>query len=97
MKGGFIQVSRCVKLISLSNPTEYLPMDETFSPIYHRLNQVIKYRAIHPEGLVPPPSDIIIGPMRPPYDLLETMKPYLEGLKNSANVKKGETISIQPE
>lgn len=67
-------------------------MDETYSPIYHRLNQVIKYRAIHPEGFVPPPSDVILGPMRPPDDLLETVKPYLEGLKTSSNVKKGETI-----
>ena len=72
-----------------SNAVEYLPMENTYSPIYHRLNQVTKYRAIHPDSPVPPPPDALIKPSKPPDELLEKAKSYLQELREAANVKHG--------
>lgn len=64
-------------------------MDETYSPIYHRIIQVTKYRAVHPEAPVPSPPDIIRKPSKPPQELLEKAQVQLQRLEEAANVKKG--------
>jgi ATP-dependent DNA helicase 2 subunit 2 len=38
-------------------PTEYMPIEETYSPMVHRLNQAIRQRAIHPGEPITPPSE----------------------------------------
>lgn len=65
-------------------------MDETYSPIYHRLNQVIKHRAVFPEGAIPPPTEAVLKGSRPPEELLEKVVSQLERLQAAADVKKGE-------
>jgi ATP-dependent DNA helicase 2 subunit 2 len=39
-------------------PTEYIPIEETYSPMVHRLNQAIRQRAVHPDAPVIPPSEL---------------------------------------
>lgn len=69
-------------------PAEYLPPDETFSPMIHRINQVIKHRVIHPDSDPPEPYEIITRYLKPPADLAKAAKPALEKVLAAADVKK---------
>lgn len=64
-------------------------MDETYSPTLHRLNQAIRFRAVHPLDPIPPPYDIITKYLHPPEGLTQSTVPYIEKLKEAADVKKG--------
>lgn len=68
-------------------PAEYASLDETFSPKLHRINQVIKHRAIFPDKDVPEPHDILLRYANPPADLVEKAEPALARLKNAADIK----------
>jgi ATP-dependent DNA helicase 2 subunit 2 len=70
------------------NPTEYAAMDETYNPILHRIHQVIKHRAVHPDAEPPPPIEILTRYSMPPDDLLKSAQPALERTIEAANVKK---------
>lgn len=68
-------------------PAEYAALDETFSPKLHRLNQVIKHRAMFPDKEPPEPHDILLRYSNPPSDLIEQAKPALARLKDAADIK----------
>ncbi|RHZ68144.1 ATP-dependent DNA helicase 2 subunit KU80 [Aspergillus thermomutatus] len=70
------------------NPVEGLPIDDSFSPVLHRIDSAIRYRAIHPNDPVPPPSENLTRLSQPPPDLVEKSKRYLEKLMAAADVKK---------
>jgi len=72
-----------------SNPTEYAALGNTYSPMLHRLKQVIQHRAIRPNGTVPPAYEILTKYMHPPDELVETAMPYVEKVREAADVKKG--------
>ncbi len=42
------------------NPTEYMPIDETFSPIVHRVQQAIRHRAIHPDKKITETAEVLL-------------------------------------
>lgn len=88
---GYVLSRRTVRLgaNSARNPAEYAAMDNTYSPMLHRLNQVVRYRAVHPEGQVPPPFDILMKYMNPPDELMEKAMPFVERVRTAADVKKG--------
>ncbi|EME48779.1 hypothetical protein DOTSEDRAFT_67726 [Dothistroma septosporum NZE10] len=67
---------------------EYAHFDETFSPMLHRLNQVIKHRAVYPEAGIPEPYDLLVKYAHPPEDLVEKARPALEKVIKAAEVKK---------
>lgn len=75
-----------------SNPTEYMPMEETFSPVLHRVDQAIRWRAVHPDEPVPPPYEILTRFSKQPEELQVKAKRYLEKLVAAAEVKKGKYI-----
>ncbi|GAB7365487.1 hypothetical protein MBLNU230_g6560t1 [Neophaeotheca triangularis] len=68
--------------------TEYAPMEDTYSIMLHRLNQVIKHRAVHPDDEPPPPYEILTQYSQPPSELLEQARPALDALAAAADVKK---------
>ncbi|KAI9775918.1 MAG: ATP-dependent DNA helicase II subunit 2 [Geoglossum umbratile] len=70
------------------NPTEYIQTDETYSPLLHRINQAVRWRAVHPWDPVPPISEILTKYAHPPQELLELAKENLENLAAAADVKK---------
>ncbi|SLM37327.1 ku family dna [Lasallia pustulata] len=70
------------------NPTEYMPMEETFSPVLHRVDQAIRWRAVHPDEPVPPPYEILTRFSKQPEELQVKAKRYLEKLVAAAEVKK---------
>jgi ATP-dependent DNA helicase 2 subunit 2 len=80
-------------LILFSNPAEYMPMNETYSPILHRIDQAVRWRAIHPDEPIPPPYEILTRYSQPPNALVTRAKSHLERSIAAADVKKGTTIS----
>ena len=70
------------------NPTEYMQITDTFSPILHRLDQAVRWRAVHTDAPIPPPAEILIRYTKAPDLLLENSKQQLERLSSVANIKK---------
>ncbi|KAI9774426.1 MAG: ATP-dependent DNA helicase II subunit 2 [Geoglossum simile] len=70
------------------NPTEYMQTDETYSPLLHRINQAIRWRAVHPLDPVPPAYEILTKYAHPPQDLLNLARKNLKDLTAAADVKK---------
>lgn len=77
------------ELIGWRKPSEYMPMTETFSPVLHRIDQAVRWRAVHPTEPVPPPYEILTRYSTPPDDLVSQSKKRLEKLMAAADVKKG--------
>lgn len=66
-------------------------MVDTYSPVLHRLDQAIRWRAVHPTEPVPPPYEILTRYSKPPEELVAKSKRKVEKLVTAANVKKGES------
>ncbi|KAI9717745.1 MAG: ATP-dependent DNA helicase II subunit 2 [Candelaria pacifica] len=69
-------------------PEEYMMMEDTFSPVLHRIDQVVRWRAVHPTEPIPPPYEILTKYSRPPVELEEKARPALKDLMAAADVKK---------
>ncbi|KAJ9221879.1 hypothetical protein DTO027B5_4632 [Paecilomyces variotii] len=70
------------------NVTETMSFDDSFSPLLHRIDHAIRWRAIHPNEPVPPPPERLTKLAHPPEELQERAKKYLERLVSAADVKK---------
>ena len=70
------------------NPAEYMNMSDTYSPVLHRIDQAVRWRAVHPTEPVPPPYEILTRYSNPPEDLVAGAKRKLEKLIATADVKK---------
>ncbi|KAM0334294.1 hypothetical protein ACHAQA_001317 [Verticillium albo-atrum] len=68
--------------------TEYAPLDESFNPVIHRINQVVRNQAIKPEGDIEPIPPILVRYAEPPEDLLAKAKGEMKALIKAAEVKK---------
>ncbi|KAF4629482.1 hypothetical protein G7Y89_g8662 [Cudoniella acicularis] len=69
-------------------PTEYMKIDETYSPVVHRINQAIRNRAVYPTEPVDPPPDILMKWSNPPPELVKSSASKLEKLVEAASVKR---------
>lgn len=78
-----------------SNPTEYMPIDDTYSPIVHRINQAIRRRGVQPNEAVTAPADILTKYSIPPPELVSDAVTELEKLVKAADVKKGKLFPSQ--
>ncbi|GAQ39282.1 ATP-dependent DNA helicase II subunit 2 [Aspergillus niger] len=70
------------------DPTESLPIDDSFSPVLHRIDSAVRHRAIHPNDPIPPPAPVLTKFSHPPDDLVENSKKYLDKLVAVSDVKK---------
>ncbi|KAI9852654.1 MAG: ATP-dependent DNA helicase II subunit 2 [Thelocarpon superellum] len=69
-------------------PVEYVAMQDTFSPVLHRIDQAVRWRAIHQATTVPPPTEILTRYSKPPPELVERNQIQLDELRAAADVKK---------
>ncbi|BCR85370.1 ATP-dependent DNA helicase 2 subunit KU80 [Aspergillus chevalieri] len=69
-------------------PVETFPIEDAFSPILHRIDSAIRFRATHPNEPLPPPADILTKFSQPPADAVQRAKKYLDRLADAADVKK---------
>lgn len=72
------------------NPSEYITVEDTFSPVLHRISQVVRWRAIHPNDPIPPPYDALIKYSKVPEEMVEKVKDPLEKLIAACDIKKVE-------
>jgi ATP-dependent DNA helicase 2 subunit 2 len=72
------------------NPDEYAKPEDTYAPLVHRINHIVKWRATHPDPTltIPDPPKILTKYSTPPVDLVERSNKALESLKQAADVKK---------
>lgn len=70
------------------NPSEYITIDDTFSPVLHRISQVIRWRAIHPNDPIPEPYDVLTKYSRLPDELIDKVQAPLEALIAACDIKK---------
>lgn len=73
-------------------PAEYVPIEDTFNPLIHRINHAVKHRAIHPERPVPSVPPILLRFSAPPDDLIEKVQSKVDMLVETAEVKKGKHL-----
>lgn len=85
-----------VGLTSPRNPTEYMKIEDTYSPVLHRIDQAVRWRAVHPNEPIPAPYDILIKYSNPPAELVNKSKRRLEKLVAAADVKKGNYTNDSP-
>ena len=72
------------------NEDEYAKPEDTFSPLVHRINHIIRWRATHPDPTlqIPDPPEILLKYSKPPTDLLARASQHLSTLQKAADVKK---------
>lgn len=68
--------------------------EDSYSPLLHRIESAIRYRAVHPNDPVPEPSESLTRFAHPDSDLVEKSKQQLEDLISTADVKKGNFSKI---
>ncbi|KAF7718434.1 Uncharacterized protein PECH_005915 [Penicillium ucsense] len=67
---------------------EELPIEDSYSPLLHRIEAAVRYRAVHPNDPVLEPSEQLTKLAHPSQVLIERSSPYLEKLVQASNVKK---------
>lgn len=70
------------------NPAEYMNMNDTYSPVLHRIDQAVRWRAVHSTEPIPPPYEILTRYSNPPEELVAGAKKKLQKLIAAADVKK---------
>lgn len=79
----------------IRNEAEYMPISDSYSPVLHRIDQAVRWRAVHPNEPIPPVYDILTKYSKPPEQLVAKAKRQLEKLVVTADVKKGESNCVQ--
>ena len=67
---------------------EYMQMTDTYSAVLHRIDQAVRWRAVHPTDPVPAPYDILTRYSKPPEELVAKSKHRLEKLMAAADIKQ---------
>jgi len=71
------------------NPAEYMTLDSMYSPLLHRINHVIRWRATNEHDTdLPEPPPILLKYSVPPADLVSRCKSKIAALKIAADVKR---------
>lgn len=88
---GFVVYLVASSLANFSSrePTEYMPIEDTFAPSVHRIKQAIQQRAINPTKPIGPPAEVLMKWSNPPEQLISKAAPKLKRLQKAADVKKG--------
>ena len=71
-----------------------MPMPATYSPILHRIDHAVTWRAVHPNAPIPPAYEILTRYSKPPEQLVAKAKRQLEKLIAAGEVKKGPILSL---
>ncbi|KAL8822733.1 MAG: hypothetical protein Q9191_006537 [Dirinaria sp. TL-2023a] len=70
------------------DPCEYMAPMDTYSPVLHRIDQAVRFRAVHPSEPIPPPYEILTRYSKPPDELIDRAQRQLDKLIAAAHVKK---------
>lgn len=68
---------------------ETIPLENNFSPLLHRIDQAVRWRAVNPDKPIPTLSERLTKLSNPPKEVLERAQKYLDRIMRAADVKKG--------
>lgn len=71
-----------------SEPAEYAPIEDSFNPAIHRVNNAVKSRAVNAAGSVPPTPEVLLRFSSPPQELISKIQGRIDTLVQAAEVKK---------
>lgn len=66
-----------------------LPIEDSFSPLLHRIESAVRYRAVHPNDQVLDSSERLNKFSHPSEEVVKRSKQHLDKLIATADVKKG--------
>ncbi|TLS29769.1 hypothetical protein PpBr36_00453 [Pyricularia pennisetigena] len=69
-------------------PQEYAPIEDTYSPIIHRVNQAIRFRVVYPDKPLDLDSEVLTRYSVPPRKVTSQAKDQINKLIKVADVKK---------
>lgn len=72
-----------------------LPIDDSYSPLLHRIESAVRYRAVHPNEPILEPSEQLLKLAHPDKELVKNSNSSLEKLVSAANVKKSKLLYPQ--
>ncbi|KAJ9154876.1 ATP-dependent DNA helicase II subunit 2 [Pleurostoma richardsiae] len=70
------------------NAAEYASIEDSYSPIIHRINEAIRQRAVHPDEPVGPIPDTLLKFSNPPVELVQKAQKKIDALISASEVKK---------
>lgn len=70
-----------------------LPIDESFSPLLHRIESAVRHRAVQPDNPILESPEILTKFAHPDEELVKNSASLLENLISKADVKKGNYYS----
>ncbi|KAJ5165723.1 uncharacterized protein N7500_007553 [Penicillium coprophilum] len=73
---------------AMMNQLMISPIDESFSPLLHRIESAVRYRAVHPSDPVLDPQSGLTEFAHPSEEIVKNSKSHLERLMSTADVKK---------
>lgn len=76
----------------IQNRNDVLPIEESFSPLLHRIESAVRYRAVHPNDPILDPPEVLTKFAHPDEELVKKSKSFLDNLVSKADVKKGTSI-----
>ncbi|KAB8078283.1 SPOC like C-terminal domain-containing protein [Aspergillus leporis] len=86
--GKYVNSMELVDTDENGDPVENFPIEDSYSPVLHRIDSAIRSRAIRPNEPIPPPSETLTKFSHPPEDLVQKSKKHLEKLIELSEVKK---------
>ena len=69
-------------------PAEHVALEDTFSPVLHRIEQAKRWRAVHPTDPIPRLPEVLVQYSKPPEELLSNSESALKRLMKAADVKR---------
>lgn len=85
----------CLCVITANEPLR-LPIDDSYSPLLHRIESAVRFRAVHPNEPILEPSEQLTKFAHPERRLVKRAESSLEKLISAANIKKGKSIHSDP-
>jgi ATP-dependent DNA helicase 2 subunit 2 len=73
-----------------------MALTDTYSPVLHRIDQAIRWRAVHPKEPIPPAPEILVKFSRTPEELQSLAQADLKKLIAAAAIEKGTSKSPFP-
>ncbi|KAF7589780.1 ATP-dependent DNA helicase II subunit 2 [Aspergillus hancockii] len=86
--GKYVNSMELVDTDENGDPVENFPIEDSYSPVLHRIDSAVRARAIRPNEPIPPISERLTKFSNPPEDLVRKSKKYLEKLIEISDVKK---------
>lgn len=69
-------------------PSEYAPLEDTYSAVLHRIDQAMRWRAVFPSKPIPAPYEVLTRYSHPPQTLQRKASSQLQRLIAAARIKK---------